>query len=65
MSVHLKPKVPSYNLLIIGATNRARDLDPALLRPGRFDRKIHVGLPDKQGRKDVIQYYLDKVEHED
>lgn len=62
---HLKPKVPSYNLLIIGATNRASDLDPALLRPGRFDRKIHVGLPDKQGRKDVIQYYLDKVKHED
>lgn len=63
--LHMKPKVPSYNLLIIGATNRASDLDPALLRPGRFDRKIHVGLPDKEGRKDVIQYYLDKVKHEE
>jgi cell division protease FtsH len=61
---HLKPKVPSYNILIIGATNRAVDLDPALLRPGRFDRKIHVGLPDKDGRKDVIQYYLNKVKHD-
>lgn len=61
----MKPKVPSYNLLIIGATNRASDLDPALLRPGRFDRKIHVGLPDKEGRKDVINYYLDKVKHDE
>lgn len=59
-----KPKVQSYNILIIGATNRADTLDPALLRPGRFDRKIHVGLPDAEGRKDIIQYYLDKVRHE-
>jgi len=61
----MAPKVPSYNILIIGATNRAIDLDPALLRPGRFDRKIHVGLPDKEGRKDVIKYYLDKVSHDE
>ena len=61
----LKPRIPSYNILIIGATNRANDLDPALLRPGRFDRKIHVGLPDKDGRKDVIRYYLEKVKHEE
>jgi len=62
--LHLKPSVPSYNILIMGATNRASVLDPALLRPGRFDRKIHVGLPDKEGRKDVITYYLGKVNHE-
>ena len=61
--LHMKPKVPSYNILIVAATNRSQVLDPALLRPGRFDRKIHVGLPDKEGRKDVIQYYLDKVRH--
>jgi cell division protease FtsH len=61
--LHLKPKVPSYNILIIAATNRAQVLDPALLRPGRFDRKIHVGLPDKAGRQDVIEYYLGKVKH--
>lgn len=61
---HLPPKVPSYNILIIGATNRAEALDPALLRAGRFDRKIHVGLPDKEGRKDIITYYLAKVPHE-
>jgi cell division protease FtsH len=59
-----KPKIPTYNILIIGATNMASVLDPALLRPGRFDRKIHVGNPSAEGRKDIIQYYLDKVNHE-
>ncbi|HXF36542.1 MAG TPA: AAA family ATPase, partial [Actinomycetota bacterium] len=59
-----KPKVPFYNILIIGATNRASTLDPALLRPGRFDRKIHVGLPDHEGREDIARYYLAKVRHE-
>ncbi len=61
----LKRKVPSYNILVIGATNRADALDPALLRPGRFDRRLHVGLPDKEGRKDIAEYYLDKVRHEE
>jgi cell division protease FtsH len=59
-----KPNVPYYNILVIGATNRAQTLDPALLRPGRFDRKIHVGLPDAEGREDIAQYYLAKVRHE-
>jgi len=59
-----KPKVPFYNILVIGATNRASTLDPALVRPGRFDRKIHVGLPDAEGRQDILQYYLAKVRHE-
>jgi cell division protease FtsH len=59
-----KPKVPFYNILVIGATNRAVTLDPALVRPGRFDRKIHVGLPDHEGRQDIIRYYLAKVRHE-
>jgi cell division protease FtsH len=62
---HLKRKVPNYNILVIGATNRADALDPALLRPGRFDRRLHVGLPDKEGRKDIADYYLKKVRHED
>jgi ATP-dependent Zn proteases len=44
-----KPKVPFYNILVIGATNRASTLDPALVRPGRFDRKIHVGCPTPRG----------------
>jgi cell division protease FtsH len=59
-----KPKVPFYNILVIGATNRAATLDAALLRPGRFDRKIHVGLPDHEGRQDIFRYYLAKVRHE-
>ena len=62
---HLKRKVPNYNILVIGATNWADALDPALLRPGRFDRRLHVGLPDKEGRKDIADYYLKKVRHED
>ncbi|MGZ8636571.1 MAG: AAA family ATPase [Actinomycetota bacterium] len=59
-----RPKVPFYNVMIIGATNRASTLDQALLRPGRFDRKIHVGLPNYDGRADIAQYYLAKVRHE-
>jgi cell division protease FtsH len=59
-----KPRIPHYNILVIGATNRAQTLDAALLRPGRFDRKIHVGLPDAEGREDIAQYYLAKVRHE-
>jgi cell division protease FtsH len=63
--LHLgKPKVPHYNVMVIGATNQASTLDPALLRPGRFDRKLHVGLPGGPGREDILQYYLDKVPHE-
>ena len=44
----LKKKPPMFsNILVIGATNRAADLDPALLRPGRFDRSIHFDLPSR------------------
>jgi cell division protease FtsH len=56
-------KITRHNILVIGATNRAETLDPALLRPGRFDRKIHVGNPSEAGRKDIIAYYLNKVAH--
>jgi cell division protease FtsH len=63
--LHLgKPKIPSYNVMVIGATNQASTLDPALLRPGRFDRKLHVGMPTGDGREDILNYYLDKVPHE-
>jgi cell division protease FtsH len=62
---NLKRKVPTYNILVIGATNKADALDPALLRPGRFDRRLHVGLPDKKGRVDIAAYYLKKVRHEE
>jgi cell division protease FtsH len=59
-----KPKIPQYNLMVIGATNQASTLDPALLRPGRFDRKLHVGLPTGEGREDILNYYLAKVPHD-
>jgi len=51
------------NVLIIGATNRADDLDPALLRPGRFDRSVHFDLPSRSGRREIIDYYLDRKAH--
>ena len=51
------------NILVIGATNRAADLDPALLRPGRFDRSIHFDVPTRSGRREIIDYYLDKKAH--
>jgi cell division protease FtsH len=63
--LHLKPKIPQHNIMVIGATNQVSSLDPALLRPGRFDRKLHVGNPDARGREDVLRYYLDKVPHDD
>jgi ATP-dependent Zn protease len=57
-----RPPQPS-NILIIAATNRAADLDPALLRPGRFDRSIHFDLPSRSGRREIIDYYLEKKAH--
>jgi cell division protease FtsH len=59
-----KPVHVPANILVIGATNRAADLDPALLRPGRFDRNIYFGLPSRSGRRDIIDYYLGKKAHE-
>jgi cell division protease FtsH len=59
-----KPTHTPANILVIGATNRASDLDPALVRPGRFDRNIYFGLPGRAGRRDIFDYYLDKKAHE-
>ncbi len=44
-------------LIVIGATNRPEALDPALRRPGRFDREIEIGVPDQKGRYEVIQIH--------
>ncbi len=49
------------NIMIIGATNHEDSLDPAAVRPGRFDKKIHVPHPDVNGRQDIFQLYLDKI----
>lgn len=48
-------------VIVLGATNRREDLDRALLRPGRFDVEVQVPLPDLQGRKEILQFYLGKV----
>src|SRR5690606_33807672 len=53
-----KPPAPQKRVLTIGATNRIQALDPALLRPGRFDKKMRIDIPDMEGRRDIFAYYL-------
>ena len=48
-------------IIVIAATNRPDVLDPALLRPGRFDRQVTVGLPDIRGREQILQVHMKKV----
>lgn len=48
-------------IIVVAATNRPDVLDPALLRPGRFDRQVVVGLPDIRGREQILQVHLRKV----
>jgi ATP-dependent Zn protease len=55
---------PKYRILFMGATNLPQMLDPALLRPGRFDRKIKVPFPSKAGRYETFKGYLGKVEND-
>ena len=45
------------NVIVIGATNREDAIDPALRRPGRFDREIEIGVPDRDGRKEILQIH--------
>ena len=49
------------NVIVFAATNRLDSLDPALRRAGRFDRTVHVGLPDLRGREDILRVYLPKI----
>lgn len=51
----------SDEVIIIGATNMAQVLDPAIMRPGRFDRKFKIPLPDKKQRRDIIEYHFKKA----
>ena len=60
----LKKKQDYSNVLIIGATNRADSLDPALLRPGRFDRILYFDLPSRAGRRDLVDYFLERRTHD-
>src|SRR6266516_4692453 len=58
-------RVQTQPVLTVGATNIPESLDAALLRPGRFDRKVNVAPPTDKYRPEVIEYYLDKVQHVD
>jgi ATP-dependent Zn protease len=58
-----KQTPPRPNVLVIAATNRADSLDPALLRPGRFDRVLTFERPDQNGRRALLDFYLDKKSH--
>jgi len=48
-------------VIVIAATNRADVLDPALIRPGRFDRQVYVSLPDLQGRYEILKVHMRKI----
>ncbi|GBD85814.1 ATP-dependent zinc metalloprotease FtsH 4 [bacterium BMS3Abin02] len=62
--LQLRPPPNHYsNVLLIGATNRVDSLDPALLRPGRFDRIFHFDLPGRTGRRELIDYFLTRKAH--
>jgi cell division protease FtsH len=59
----LKKSVPprDWHILFMGSTNRPDVLDPALTRPGRFDRTVVVNKPDRTGRREIVKYYLSKI----
>ena len=57
-----KPIPPrDWHILFMGSTNRPDVLDPALTRPGRFDRTVVVNKPDRGGRRELVKYYLNKI----
>jgi cell division protease FtsH len=57
-----KPIPPrDWHVLFMGSTNRPDVLDPALTRPGRFDRTVVVNKPDRGGRREMVKYYLNKI----
>jgi cell division protease FtsH len=57
-----KPAPPrNWHILFMGSTNRPDVLDPALTRPGRFDRTVVVNKPDRAGRREMVRYYLNKI----
>ena len=60
-----KPPARNWHVLFMGSTNRPDVLDPALTRPGRFDQMIEVGLPDRSGRRAIVEGYLSTIRHDD
>ena len=61
MLVEMDGFAGNEGVIVIAATNRPDVLDPALLRPGRFDRQVHVGLPDIRGREQILKVHMRKV----
>jgi ATP-dependent Zn protease len=59
-----RPRTEPVEVLLIAATNRADALDPALLRPGRFDRRLVFDLPDRAGRRELVDHFLARKSHE-
>jgi ATP-dependent Zn protease len=59
-----RPRVEPVDVLVIAATNRADGLDPALLRPGRFDRRLSFDAPDQAGRRALVDHFLARKAHE-
>ncbi len=59
-----RPRTEPVDVLLIAATNRADNLDPALLRPGRFDRRLTFDLPDKAGRRELVDHFLSRKSHD-
>jgi cell division protease FtsH len=60
-----RPRPEPADILLIAATNRADSLDPALLRPGRFDRRLTFDPPDKAGRRQLVDHFLGRKAHEE
>ena len=56
---------PKVGVILMAATNRPEILDPALLRPGRFDRQVLVDRPDKQGREEILKVHLKDIKASD
>lgn len=61
MLVEMDGFEPNSGIIIIAATNRVDILDPALLRPGRFDRQVQIGLPDMKGREQILAVHVRRV----
>ncbi|HVL76449.1 MAG TPA: ATP-dependent zinc metalloprotease FtsH, partial [Noviherbaspirillum sp.] len=61
MLVEMDGFEPNSGIIVIAATNRADVLDKALLRPGRFDRQVMVGLPDIRGREQILNVHMRRV----
>jgi len=61
MLVEMDGFEPNSGIIVVAATNRADVLDKALLRPGRFDRQVMVGLPDIRGREKILRVHMRKV----